>query len=141
MMYGNDPAHYRRFFSEVWRKHREGAALQPLEEMVAHIIVDHPEYHRLLEDPATLDQDYAPESGHTNPFLHMGLHIAIQEQLAADRPVGIRGIYQELMQRHADPHEVEHRMAECLAESIWEAQRNSSVPDEAVYLERLRRLQ
>jgi len=141
MMYGNDPAHYRRFFSEVWRKHREGAALQPLEEMVAHIIVDHPEYHRLLEDPATLDQDYAPESGHTNPFLHMGLHIAIQEQLAADRPVGIRGIYQELMQRHADPHEVEHRMAECLAESIWEAQRNSSAPDEAVYLERLRRLQ
>jgi hypothetical protein len=140
MMYGNDPAHYRRFFCAVWRKHREGAALQPLEEMVAHIIVEHPEYHRLLEDPATLDQDYAPESGHTNPFLHMGLHIAIQEQLAADRPVGIRGIYQELMRRHTDPHEVEHRMAECLAEGIWEAQRNSTAPDEAVYLERLRRL-
>ena len=140
MMYGNDPAHYRRFFCEVWRKHREGAALQALEEMVAHIIVEHPEYHRLLEDPATLDQDYAPESGHTNPFLHMGLHIAIQEQLAADRPVGIRGIYQGLMQRHADSHEVEHRMAECLAEGIWEAQRNSNAPDENVYLERLRRL-
>ena len=140
MMYSNDPAHYRRFFCEVWRKHREGAALQPLEGMVAHIIVSHPEYHALLEDPATLDQDYAPESGHTNPFLHMGLHIAIQEQLAADRPVGIRGIYQELIQRHADPHEVEHRMAECLAEGIWEAQRNSTAPDEDVYLQRLRRL-
>jgi len=140
MMYGNDPAHYRRFFCEVWRKQREGAALQPLEEMVARIVAEHPEYHRLLEDPATLEQDYTPESGQTNPFLHMGLHIAIQEQLAADRPVGIREVYRQLMQRHADPHDVEHRMAECLAEGIWEAQRSGTAPDENAYLERLRRL-
>jgi Domain of unknown function (DUF1841) len=140
MIYGDDPGEYRRFFREVWRKHREGVALEPLEGMVAHIIIAHPEYHNLLADPAILDQDYAPESGRSNPFLHMGLHIAVQEQVAADRPAGIRDIYRQLMQRHADPHDVEHRMAECLAEGIWEAQRNGAAPDENTYLERLRSL-
>ena len=140
MIYGNDPAQYRRFFCEVWRKHSAGTSLEPLETMVAHIIGEHPEYHRLLEDLATLEQDYAPEAGRTNPFLHMGLHIAIHEQLAADRPIGIREAYQHLMQRHTDPHDVEHRMAECLAEGIWEAQRAGTPPDEVAYLERLRKL-
>jgi len=140
MIYGNDPAQYRRFFCEVWRKRRAGAALEALEGMVAHIIGEHPEYHAILEDPATLERDYTPDAGHSNPFLHMGLHIAIQEQLAADRPVGIREVYRQLLQRHADPHDVEHRMAECLAEGMWEAQRNGVPPDESVYLERLHKL-
>jgi len=140
MIYGNDPKQYRRFFQETWRKHRERLPLEPLEDMVARIIAAHPEYHALLENPDKVEQDYTPEAGRTNPFLHMGLHIAIQEQLAADRPAGIRGIYQQLAQRHADPHAAEHRMAECLAESIWEAQRAGAAPDEMMYLERLRRL-
>jgi hypothetical protein len=140
MIYGNDPAQYRNFFRKAWRKHRERLPLEPLEDMVARIIAAHPEYHALLENPDKIEQDYTPEAGSTNPFLHMGLHIAIQEQLAADRPAGIRGIYQQLVQRHADPHEAEHRMAECLAESIWEAQRAGAAPDELMYLERLRRL-
>ena len=140
MIYGDDPRQYRRFFCTVWRKRLEGQALEPLEDRVARIISSHPEYQALLEDISTIDQDYPPESGHSNPFLHMGLHIAIQEQLAADRPVGICKIYQQLMQFSADPHDVEHRMAECLAEGIWEAQRNGKAPDESAYLDRLRRL-
>lgn len=140
MMYGNDPAQYRRFFHETWRKHGAHLPLQPLEEIVARIIADHPEYHALLENPDQLDHGYSPEAGRSNPFLHMGLHIAIQEQLAADRPAGIRALYQRLVLGHADPHHMEHRMAECLAESLWEAQRVGGVPDEAAYLERLRGL-
>ena len=140
MMYGNDPKQYRRFFQETWRKHRERLPLQHLEEIVARIIADHPEYHTLLENPDQLDHDYSPEVGRSNPFLHMGLHIAIQEQLAADRPAGIRALYQRLVQGHADPHHVEHRMAECLAESLWDAQRAGGIPDEAAYLEHLRGL-
>jgi hypothetical protein len=31
-------------------------------------------------------------------------------------------------------------MIECLAETLWEAQNAKRAPDEAVYLERLRRL-
>ena len=33
-------------------------------------------------------------------------------------------IYKKLCTKYADPHEAEHQMIECLAESIWEAQRH-----------------
>ena len=140
MLYGNDPAQYRNFFREAWRKHREGAVMEPMESMVAQIIAVHPEYHALLDNPDISQLEFTPESGNSNPFLHMGLHIAIQEQVSADRPAGIRALYQTLLKRYEDVHDLEHRMTECLAESLWEAQRSAGAPDEVAYLERLRRL-
>jgi hypothetical protein len=140
MIHGNDPAEYRRFFQETWRKQRAGAALEPMESLVAQVIAAHPEYHALLESPESAAQDFPPEAGRSNPFLHMGLHIALHEQLSADRPAGIRALYQGLVQRHPDPHAVEHRMGECLAEALWEAQRSGREPDEKGYLECLHRL-
>jgi hypothetical protein len=140
MIHGNDPAEYRRFFQEAWRKYREGSILEPMEDLVAQVVASHPEYHALLESPEGAAKDFTPESGQGNPFLHMGLHVAIREQLAADRPPGIRHTYQRLMHGQPDPHDVEHRLSECLAETLWEAQRADREPDQAVYLDRLRRL-
>ena len=101
-----------------------------------YLIERHPEYHALLEHPErALSRDYLPESGQTNPFLHMGLHLALREQVATDRPPGIRGIWQRLASRLADPHEAEHRMSECLAEALREAYRFLSFGD-AMLLDR-----
>lgn len=140
MIFGNDPAQYRNFFRDTWRKHREGLALEPMETMVAHVIAGHPEYHALLETQNPDNHGSLLNSEDGNPFLHMGLHIAIQEQLTADRPAGIRSLYHQLAQRHGDLHDMEHRMAECLAECLWEAQRNNLAPDEQHYLDQIRRL-
>jgi len=139
MIHGNDPAEYRRFFQEAWRKYREGADLEPMESLVAKIIGLHPEYHNLLESPQIADREFTTLT-EENPFLHLGLHVALHEQLAADRPTGIRALHQRLVRRQGDPHDAEHRMTECLAEALWEAQRGGCEPDETVYLERLRRL-
>ena len=38
---------------------------------------------------ASLDRDWAPKGGETNPFLHLSLHLAVAEQLAIDQPAGI----------------------------------------------------
>ena len=86
-----------------------------------------------------MSRDYTPEMGQTNPFLHMGMHIAIREQLGGDRPAGILAVHQRLCRR-LDSHAAEHLMMECLGETLWEAQRGGGEPDERVYLERLRRL-
>ena len=76
----------------------------------------------------------------SNPFLHMGLHLAIREQVATDRPAGIAAIHRKLSRKSGDPHQAEHQMIDCLAESLWESQRNNQPPDELKYLERLQRL-
>ncbi|MFO7602837.1 MAG: DUF1841 family protein [Gammaproteobacteria bacterium] len=134
-MFGNDRNELRRLFFSAWRKQQNSEALQPLEALIAEIIRLHPEYHALLEDEqAQLDRDYTPEMGQTNPFLHMAMHISIQEQLQTDRPAGIRSLYQQLIANSGDAHEAEHLMMECLGQMIWQAQRDNSLPDESQYL-------
>ena len=131
----------RRVYIEAWRKRREGLPIEPLEAQVADVIALHPEYHAALErgDDA-LDRDYTPESGQSNPFLHMGLHLAVRDQIATDRPAGIRKAFQSVAARLGSEHEAEHRIIECLAEAMWEAQRSGRPPDEAAYLQRVLRL-
>jgi hypothetical protein len=141
MLFGNDRDQMRRYFCEVWRKRETGSPLEPLERIIAEIIVAHPEYHSILSDPdAAAGRDYPVEAGATNPFLHMSMHIAIQEQLLSDRPTGVRDIYRSLRDRYGDEHATEHHMMECLAETLWEAQRSGTAPDESFYLRRLQRL-
>lgn len=128
-----------RFFS-AWRKARDGAALEPLEARIAEVIRRHPEYHRWLEDPETaLARDFSPEEGTPNPFLHLGLHLAVLEQLASDRPPGLRAVYRRMI-ANSDAHEAEHRLMDCLGQILWKAQRAGRMPDESAYLDCLRQM-
>ena len=136
-----DRSALRRHYAEAWRKQRAGVPLEPLEHQLANVIAQHPEYHPMFQDdPEALGRDYTPESGQSNPFLHLGLHLAIREQVATDRPPGIAAVHLGLAQRLGSPHEAEHRMMECLGEAIWRSQRSGLPPDENEYLAALRRL-
>ncbi len=131
----------RQAYFDAWRKYCEHLPLSPLETQIADVIAIHPEYQALFADSeAVLDKDWTPETGATNPFLHMGLHLAIRDQVNTDRPIGIRDAYQSLRKKLATEHDVEHCMIECLAEALWNSQRNSSPPDEGAYLNRVKSL-
>jgi hypothetical protein len=128
----------RRYFVAVWGKMQRQEALGPLEAIIAQIIREHPEYQALLEQPErALDADFA-DGG--NPFLHMGLHVALAEQLQADRPPGIRALYQRLLAREPDRQRVEHGIIGCLAASLRQAASTGTLPDEAGYLDCVRQL-
>jgi hypothetical protein len=139
MIFSQDRDTLRRMYADAWQKRRGGIPLSPLETEIAEVVAEHPEYHAAL-DAGALERDYAPEGGRTNPFLHMGLHLGLREQLATDRPPGIAGLYPRIVARCADAHVAEHRMIECLAETLWEAQAGNTAPDEARFLERLQRV-
>ena len=138
-MFGQDRSQLRHLFFAAWHKYLAQQSLDPLEQLIASIVQQHPEYHALLKDEAAnLDKDYTPEMGQTNPYLHMAMHIAIQEQLATQRPAGIIECHQELLRKGKNAHEVEHQMMECLAEMMWQSQRQGTLPDQAAYLQCLR---
>lgn len=133
-MYTQDRHRFRQVFIDVHARRLRGEPLQPLEQHIAEVILAHPEYHALLSRPEqALDADFTPEQGLTNPFLHMAMHLALREQVSTDRPPGIRAAWIRLSARHGE-HEAEHRMLECLGQSLWEAQRAGRAPDEAGYL-------
>lgn len=140
MLLPNDREGLRAFYLEAWRKRRARLPAEPLEHQVADVIEQHPEYHALLErGEDALDRDWTPGQAESNPFLHMGLHLGLREQVATDRPAGIAALHRMLAEKLGE-HEAEHRMAECLAEALWRAQRNNLLPDEVSYMEALRRI-
>ena len=129
----------RQVYVDAWRKHREHLPLAPLEVQIVDVISLHPEYQPLFSyDTAILDKDWTPETGTTNPFLHMGLHLAVRDQIATDRPVGIRAAHQALLRKFDTAHDAEHCMIECLAEALWNSQRSGTPPDEVAYVNRIK---
>jgi hypothetical protein len=130
----------RASWREAWQRRCTGLPLQPLQAQIADVVSEHPEYQQWLASEAALQSDFSPEGGRENPFLHMSLHLAIQEQVATDRPRGIAPLYHRLVASAGSAHAAEHRMLEVLATEIWDAQRAGRAPDEAAYLQRLRSL-
>lgn len=127
----------RDTFFETWRKYRAGEPLAGIETIALDVILAHAEYHEMLSHPDRYrEKDYVDAA---NPFLHMSLHMALEEQLSIDQPPGIAGRFQALVRRHRGRHEALHEALECLAETIWRAQRDKMPPDAAAYLECLAR--
>lgn len=131
----------REFFCEAWRKQQASGILTPLESIAARWMVEHPEYHDILNRPEEAKHtDFSVEKGQTNPFLHLAMHLSIAEQIQADQPPGIREVGKQLAARLDSEHEAAHQIMECLAAILWESQRSQTPPDMESYVESLRRL-
>lgn len=125
----------RSFMVQAWRKHRAGEPLEGAETTLVRVLLLHPEYHPMLEDPERhLARDWLPEHGETNPFLHLSLHLAIEEQVSIDQPPGIRAAVARLRLETGDEHVALHHVMECLGEEIWHTQRHGVPFDSARYL-------
>jgi hypothetical protein len=136
-----DRGQARAAFFRAWRRYRDGLPLEGVEKLVVAVALRHPEYHAMLDHPDNhAEHDYPPETGVTNPFLHMSLHIALEEQLSVDQPKGIRGLYRRLQQREYNEHEAQHRVMDCLADTLWRSRQDQDPPDERIYFECLERL-
>ena len=123
----------REMFFGAWRKYRAGEPIVGIESLALDVILQHPEYHGVLSLPGKFrEKDYTDES---NPFLHMSLHVALEEQLSIDQPPGIAARFQALLERYQDRHEALHQALECLGETLWRAQRDRAALDAAAYLD------
>lgn len=136
-MYTNNRDAYRKTFYEVWQKQLAKHPLTALEQQLLTVMLEHPEYQRFFERPVNNEQEFVLEE---NPFMHLSLHLGIREQVQLDRPPGMRKAWQRLVEQELSPHEIEHAMMTCLAETIWTMQQTGELPDEEAYLERLLQL-
>ena len=136
-MWSNDRLSYRHYFYAAWQKAQAREVLTPLESEIVEIIGEHPEYHFIFNDESLKERDYFPELGEANPFLHLSLHLGLCEQLATNRPQGIREIYSALLAKHQDPHQTQHLMMERIAEMMHQARQGVPL-DDARYLAELK---
>ncbi|MCL2589303.1 MAG: DUF1841 family protein [Betaproteobacteria bacterium] len=128
----------REFFIEAWRKYQAQEVLSALETIAAGIALEHPEYHALLSAPDALSQEFSPENGQSNPFLHLSLHLAIEEQISIDQPPGIQAAF-EALRKFRGRHNAMHEILDCLGETMFKALRDKTSPDGTAYLNSIRR--
>jgi hypothetical protein len=130
----------RRTYAEAWAKHLARSPLSPLEAMICDVVDAHPEYQAIVANPQTaLAFEPSASGAAENPFLHMGLHLAVRDQVSVDRPPGVRELHRALQARYDDLHRAEHALMEALGEVLWQAQRAGRAPDEGQYLALARR--
>lgn len=139
-MFGNDREALRRTFQEAWRKHCNGQPLEALEAQIVAVVERHPEYHPVVASEAGLARDFHPEQGEVNPYLHMAMHLALEDQRRTDRPPGIAAALAAVERRQGERHGAEHAAMECLGRVMWEAQAAGRAPDEQDFLNCVRRL-
>lgn len=126
----------REFLFALWAKYRAGEPLAGVEPIMLEIVLAHPEYHALLENPARYrEREYRPEDGETNPFLHLMLHLALVEQVSLDQPPGVRACLDALRARLGEAMAAEHALMDCLAEEVWRVQRHRQAFDATRYLD------
>ena len=139
MFYGNTVQDTRPIFFASWQKHRIGQALTPLEQQIVAVISCHPEYHDFFDQAnSAVSKNYLSEPAE-NPFLHLGLHLALREQIATNRPTGIQETFQQLANKYRDPLVAEHQMIAILSEWLWRAQQDGAFSDQG-YLAALNQL-
>ena len=136
-MFSTDRSKQRKFLAEAWEKYNSNYLLDPLEEQLAKIIENHPEYQDIIKN---IDTEYFPEQGKTNPFLHINLHLSLQDQLSLDQPKGIKKIYYDLLKKFKDAHQVEHIMMDHIAEMIFNSQKYGNPMNLEHYLRSLKSL-
>jgi hypothetical protein len=125
----------RQFLFDTWAKFKQHQVLTDLEKIAVEVMQMHSEYHIILDSPERyINQQYFPEMGEINPFLHLSLHLSVIEQIGINQPIGIRGVYDKLRHQHNDAHLAQHDILDCLAETIWQSQRNSQPLDSTYYL-------
>lgn len=140
MLFTNDRLQLRKIFFDTWQKSQSGQMLTALETQLNQIILMHPEYHAVFQQPDKyLYRDYLPEIGETNPFLHLSLHMSLLEQIATDRPPAIAQLYQSLAKHLGDTHVALHQMMDCLAQGLWKMQQGE-LYSEQTYLEDIAKL-
>lgn len=125
----------RHTYAEAWRKYLAHLPLTPLETMIAEVIGAHSEYQSIMSNTDTAVA-FEPNIGEgaENPFLHLGLHLAVREQVTIDRPPGIRELKRQLQIKYGELHRAEHALMEALGETLWQAQRTGLPPNEGHYL-------
>ena len=135
-MFSTDQTQLRSFYKNSWDKFKNKEPLSDLEKQVASIILEHPEYHHFF-DNLDIRSDINTNKNPNSPFLHLGLHLGIRDQIAINTPAGISDIYKNLYNQYKDPHICEHKMLEILAEELWESQQNQTEFNTQNYINKL----
>jgi len=132
---------HRQVFWDAWHKAQADLPLNALEVRIARVIQMHPEFHHFFDDMEDfLDRNFEVDDG-MNPYLHLSLHLALEEQAATKHPPEMAQALNHMVAiKKMDRHDALHKLLDVLAETVYYAQRAGREPDVEAYARRMREL-
>jgi hypothetical protein len=130
---------HRQIFWDAWQKAQADLPLNAMEVRIARVIKMHPEHHHFFNDMDDfLERDFQVDDG-MNPYLHLSLHLAIEEQLATKQPMEAAKLMEvQMIEKKKDRHEALHMILEVLAETVYESQREGREIDPLAYAQKIK---
>jgi len=124
----------------IWELALAGADLEGEEARFAEVLKQHPEYFDIWEQATTLPPEEEVLRDGVNPFVHVAIHHAIENQIADHTPPQTAETLEALMRAGYTRHEAIHAIGAILANEMFEILRDDRPFDEAGYIEALRDL-
>ena len=94
----------------LWLRAKAGKSLEGEDAVLARMMQEHVEYHKVWERLDKFSDDELVLDG-VNPILHISMHSIIEQQLEQNDPPEVRKALDSLLRRGASRHEAVHAIA------------------------------
>jgi len=129
----------REIVCSIWERSQQGLPLSEEEQHIADALREHDEYRSAWEvGNVLLDEHYTVNGA--NPFLHVHIHVIVENQLRDGDPPEASVVAGELQRRGIDRHEAIHMIGSVLINEIYEIMHERRPFDRARYLKGLDKL-
>jgi len=128
----------RRRIREVWKKMKDKKGELPKEdEKLAKVLLEHKEYESIWE---TTPPNPGVKIEGVNPYLHIYLHLAIENQLAEENPRQVSRYVSKRIAEGEDRHKVIHEITVVFSESLLDSLKYRRPLDRIRYIQKLEEL-
>lgn len=110
----------KRRIRQIWQSSQKDTLTQEEDKRLAKILMEHKEFHNYWESSHTTRQTTKIPEG-VNPFLHVSLHLIIENQLAQNNPSQVHRFYLREIDKGVLRHQVIHRIAAIFSEILFDS--------------------
>lgn len=131
----------RQNMHRIWQvaQSRNLDGLTDDEKEIAWIMLEHEEFNDDFRNAEELaDYEYNPDS-EVNPFMHIGIHIAVENQLKQKEPLEVCEFYNAAKERGVSHHEIIHRLGFILMPLVFHTLKHLKPFDNERYKNLLRK--
>ena len=127
-----------KLLGKVREKQRKEEPLTGLEQMVAQVMEEHPEFEPFWDQGERMA--YPQEIGESvvNPLVHTGLHVVVEKQIREDDPEEVRLLLGRLVEKGKSRHEALHVIAQVWGSHYFQSVRRGNPMEELSYIESLK---
>lgn len=131
----------RQYMYEIWQ-HAKANDLDQLseeEQQIGKLMLEHEEYHNQFEFADALeDYQFDPESG-VNPFLHISIHVIVENQLKSKQPIEAYQFYNSIRRKKVSHHETIHLIGNIFAPLMFQVLKRKEPFDNELYQQLLKK--